>query len=52
MNLEEKRDRRSQFIRDEDSNLLKDAELIPEQWVRWFHTLLNIKSLKLEPHIA
>ena len=52
MNLEGKRDRSSQLIKDEDGNLLRDVELIRERWVRWFHTLLNTKSPKLDPKIA
>ena len=52
MNLEGKRDRSSQLIKDEDGNLLRDVELIHERWVRWFHTLLNTKSPKLNPKIA
>ena len=52
MNLEGKRDRSSQFIKDEHGSLLRDVELIRERWVRWFHTLLNIKSPKLDPNIA
>ena len=35
MNLEGKRDRSSQFIKDRDGNLLRDVELIRERWVRW-----------------
>ncbi len=52
MNLEGKRDRSSQLIKDEDGNLLRDVELIRERLVRWFHTLLNTKSPKLDPKIA
>ena len=51
MNLEGKRDRSSQLIKDEDSNLLRDVELIRERWVR-FHTLLNTKSPKLDSIFA
>ena len=47
MNMEGKRVRSSQLIKDEDGNLL-----IRERWVRWFHTLLNTKSPKLDPNIA
>ena len=39
-------------MKDEDGVLLKDVELIRERWVRWFHTLLNAKSPRLEPNIA
>ena len=52
MNLEGKRDHSSQFIRDEDGNLLRKVELIRERWVLWFHTILNTKSPKLDPNIA
>ena len=52
MNLEGKQDRSSQFIKDEHGNLLRDVELVHERWVRWFHTLLNTKSSKLDPNIA
>ena len=38
--------------KDEYGVLLRDVELIRERWVRWFHTLLNAKSPKLEPNIA
>ena len=31
---------------------MRDVELIRERWVRWFHTLLNTKSPKLDPNIA
>ncbi|CAM9580488.1 unnamed protein product [Ascophyllum nodosum] len=52
MNLEGKRDRSSAYIQDEDGVLLTDVEPIRERWVRWFHTLLNAKSPKLDPLIA
>ena len=52
MNLEGKRDHNSQFIKDEHGSLLRDVEVIRERWVRWFHTLLNTKSPKLDPNIA
>ena len=52
MNLERKRDHNSQFIKDEQGSLLRDVEVIRERWVRWFHTLLNTKSPKLDPNIA
>ena len=29
-----------------------DVKLVRERWVRWFHTLLNAKSPKLDPNIA
>ena len=52
MNLEGKRDRSSAYVKDENGVLLRDAELIRERRVRWFHTLLNAKSPKLDPNIA
>ena len=50
--LEGKRGRCSQLIKDEHGNSLRDVELICERWVRWSHTLLNTKSPKLDPNIA
>ena len=52
MNLEGKRDRSSAYAKDENGVLLRDVELIRERWVRWFHTLLNAKSPRLDPNIA
>ena len=52
MNLEGKRDRSSAYVKDENGILLKDVEVIRERWVRWFHTLLNAKSPRLDPNIA
>ena len=52
MNLEGKRDRSSAYVKDENGVLLRDVELIREPWVRWFHTLLNAKSQRLDPNIA
>ena len=52
MKMEGKRDHNSQFINDEHSSLLRDDEVICERWVRWFHTLLNTKSPKLDPNIT
>ena len=53
VNLEGKRDRSSAYVKDENSVLLRDVELIRERWVRWFHTLLlNVKSPRLDPNIA
>ena len=31
---------------------MRDVELIRERWIRWFYTLLNTKSPKLDPNIA
>ena len=52
MNLEGNRDCSSAYVKDENGVLLKDAELICERWVRWFHTFLNVKSPRLDPNIA
>ena len=53
INLEGKRDRSSVYVKDEDGVLLRDVELVFERWVRWwFHTLLNVKSPKLDLNIA
>ena len=37
---------------DEDGTLLKDKVRILEQWTRYFGTLLNTKSPKLDPTIS
>ena len=52
MNLKGKRDRSSAYVKDENGVLLRDVELVPKRWVRWFHTLLNAKSPRLDPNIA
>ena len=52
MNLERKRDRSSTYVKDENGVLPRDAELIRERWIRWFLTLLNPKSPRLDPNIA
>ena len=52
INLEEKRDRRSAYVKDENGVLLRGVELIRERWVWWFHTLLNAKSPRLDPNIV
>ena len=52
MNLEGKRDRSSEYVKDDNGVLLRDVELIRERWVRWFHTLLNANSPRLDPNIA
>ena len=52
MNLKGKRDNSSACVKDENGVLLRDIELIRERWVRWFHTLLNAKSPRLDPNIA
>ena len=51
INLEGKRDSSSAYVEDENGVLLTDVELIHERWVRWFHTLLNAKSPRLDPNI-
>ena len=52
MNLEGKRDHSSAYVKYEKDVLLRDVELILERWVRWFYTLLNAKSPRLDPNIA
>ena len=52
INMEGKRDRSSAYVKDEDGVRLRDVELIRKRWARWFHTLLNAKSPKLDPNIA
>ena len=52
MNLGEKRDRSSAYVKDENGVLPRDVELIRERWVRWFHTLLNAELPRLDPNIA
>ena len=52
MNLEGKRDHSSAYVKDENGVLLRDVELIRERWVRWFHTLFDAKSPRLDPNIA
>ena len=52
MNLEGKRDRSSTYVQDENGVLLRSVEHIRKRWVRWFQTLLNAKSPRLDPNIA
>ena len=52
MNLEGKRDHSSAYVKDENGVLLRDVELIRERWVRWFHTLFDAKSPRLDLNIA
>ena len=52
MNPEGKRDRSSAYVKDENGVLLRDVERTRQRWVRWFHTLLNTKSPRLDPNIA
>ena len=51
MNLERKRDCSSAYVKDEDGILLREVEFIRKRWVRWFHTLLNAKSPRLDPNV-
>ena len=47
------RDRHSSaYVKDENGVYLRDVELIRERWVRWFHTLFNAESTRLDPKIA
>ena len=52
MNLEGKRDRSSAHVKGENGLLRRDVDVIRERWVRWFHTLFNAKSPRLDPNIA
>ena len=52
MNLEGKQDRSSAYVKDDNGVLLRGVELIRERWVRWFHTLFNAKSPRLDPQKA
>ena len=52
MSFEGKRDHSSAYIKHEDGILFRDVELIHERWFRWFHTLFNAKSPKLDPNIG
>ena len=52
MNLEGKRGRSSACVKGEDGVLLRDVELIRERRVRWFNTILNAKSPKLDSNIV
>ena len=52
MDVEGKRTFDSQYIKDEESRLLRDNALIRERWARWFHKLLNTKSPTLDPSIV
>ena len=52
INLEGKQDRSSAYVKDENGVLVRNVELIRERWVRWFHTLLNAKSPRLDPNNA
>ena len=52
VNLEGKRDHSSAYVKDENGVLLRDVELIYKLRVRWFHTLLNAKSPRLDLNIV
>ena len=52
MNMEEKGYLSSAYIKNEVVILLRDAELIRERWIQWFHTLLNAISPRLDPNIT
>ena len=52
MNLKKKGYRSLAYVKDEDDILSRDVELVQEQWIQWFYTLLNAKSPKLDPNIA
>ena len=52
MSLKGKRDRSSAYVKDENGVFLREVELIREQWIRWFHALLNAKLPRLDPNIA
>ena len=41
----------SQCVRDEQGRLLSDKGCIRERWVRFFRSLLNAKSNKINPYI-
>ena len=47
--LDGRKARSEQFIMDEDGTLLKDKVRIFQRWARYFGTLLNNKSSKLDP---
>ena len=51
-NLERKRDRSSAYVKDKNGVLPRGVEFIRERWIRWFYTLLNAKSPRLDPNIA
>ena len=51
-NLEEKRSHSSAYITDEEGVLMRNVKLIRERWARWYHTLLNPKSPRLDLNIA
>ena len=50
--LEETKKVESQYVRDEEKILLRDKGRIRERWVRFFRSLQNAKSGKLDPDIT
>ena len=52
MDLDGKRDRSSKYGKDEGSVLLEDVKLVRKRWIRWFHTLLDAMSPRLDQNIA
>ena len=52
MDVEGERKFNSQYMKDEEGQLLRDNALIPERWLRWFHKLFNTKSPTLDPSIV
>ena len=51
MQLEKTRKVESQCVRDEEGRLLRDKGRIHEEWVRFFRSLLDAKSVMLDPDI-
>ena len=49
--VEEVRKVNLQYIRDEQGELLRDADIIRERWVRHYRSLLNEKSETLDPTV-
>ena len=49
--LKETKKVESQCVRDEEGRLLRDKGCVSERWVRFFRTLLNAKSNKIDPDI-
>ena len=52
MDIEGKRTRISQYIKDEEARLLQDNALIRHRWMEWFPKLLNTMSPTLDPNIV
>ena len=49
--LEETKKVESECVRDQEGRLLRDKGRIRERWVRFFRSLLNVKSNMLDPDI-